>query len=326
MHIVIVHNSIIPALRYGGIERVIWYHGEELSKRGHKVTFLVKKGSQCAFANVLELYTGLSINQQIPKDADFVHLNYQPNEEIQFPYLVTIHGNLSPEHCFFENTNFVSANHAKRYGADAFVYNGLNWDDYGKPSLHASKNYVHFLGKAAWRLKNVRGAIKIAHANKTEIKVLGGTRVNIKMGIRITVSHWAKFYGMVGGKQKNSLLKYSKGLVFPVLWHEPMGLALVESLYFGSPVLATKYGSLPEIVTEEFGILSNSMTDLIDGFHRLESFNRKVCNEYAVDVFSARVMSDNYLKLYEKILNGEKINSQRPAFVEAENELEAFLP
>jgi glycosyltransferase involved in cell wall biosynthesis len=325
MHIVIVHNSIIPAVKYGGIERVIWYLGEELAKRGHVVTYLVKKGSSCAFANVISYDFKQPITNQIPNDADFVHVNFHVNEKIEYPHLITVHGNLPKETVFNENTSFVSANHAKRYGASAFVYNGMNWDDYGKPSLNACKNYVHFLGKAAWRLKNVRGAIKIADANKTQIKVLGGNRINIKMGPRITLSPRARFYGMVGGKQKNELIKYSKGLVFPVLWHEPMGLALIESLYFGCPVLATKYGAIPEIISKEFGILSNAMPELIEGFQHLECFNRKICNEYATDIFNSKVMTDNYLKLYEMILNGERINNGRPGFVEAENILEPFL-
>jgi len=324
MHIVIIHDSKIPVLKYGGTERVVWYLGEELAKRGHKVTYLVPQGSHCEFADVIPFNQGLTIKSQVPKDADFIHVHFNTHEEIDIPHLITIHGNLSKDTVFSENICFVSENHARRYGAEAFVYNGLNWDDYGTPSLNANKNYVHFLGKAAWRLKNVRGAIKIAQTNKTRIKIMGGSRINMKMGFRITFSTWARFYGMVDNKQKNEILKYSKGLIFPVLWHEPLGLAIIESLYFGTPVLATKYGSIPEIITEEFGILSNSMSDLISGFKNLNSFNRRICNEYAVDQFSARVMTGNYLKLYEMILNGEKINRERPKFVEQENELAPF--
>ena len=320
MNIVIIHNSKIPAEEYGGIERVIWYLGAELAKMGHKITFLVKPGSECTFANLKILNPSISINKQIPVNTDFVHFHFNPNEMIDLPHLITVHGNLPSETLFFPNTNFVSKNHALRYGANAFVYNGLDWDDYGKPDFIGKGNYVHFLGKAAWRVKNVRGAINIAHHNKTEIKILGGTRFNLKMGFRFTTSKWASFYGMVGGKEKLDLLKHSKALIFPVLWHEPFGLAIIESLYFGCPVMGTKYGSLPELITEGVGFLSNSVQELIAEFKNMGDISPKICHEYAADNFNSKIMTKNYLSLYEKILNGEKINSSTPQFVEKENQ------
>ncbi len=104
------------------------------------------------------------------ESTDFVHIHFQPKDKIEFPHLITIHGNLPEETQFFPNTNFVSKNHAKRYHADAFVYNGLNWDEYGKPDLKNERNYVHFFGKAAWRIKNVNGAIKMAKKTKLKLK------------------------------------------------------------------------------------------------------------------------------------------------------------
>jgi glycosyltransferase involved in cell wall biosynthesis len=318
MNIVIVHNSKIPAIYYGGIERVIWYLGMELSKLGHKITYLAAPGSHCPFANILPLNPEVSIQKQVPRNTDFVHFHFNPGEEIQFPYLVTIHGNLPEDTEFFQNTNFVSENHAMHYGVNAFVYNGFNWDEYGKPEITNKMNYVHFLGKAAWRVKNVNGAIKIAHSNKTEIKILGGTRVNFKMGLRVSLSKWAKFYGMVATAQKIELLRHSKALIFPVLWHEPFGLAIIESLYFGCPVLGTKYGSLPELIPEEFGFLSNSIPELIENFERINSFDPLKCNEYAVEKFNSKIMALNYTELYERILNGYNINENVPAFVNKE--------
>jgi len=323
--ITIVHNSKIPVTAYGGIERVIWYLAEELLKMGHKITFLVEKGSYCPFAPVVAYDPQKSINAQIPSPADFVHLHFQPNEIIDFPHLITVHGNLPEETVFFPNTNFVSQNHAKRYNADAFVYNGLNWDDYGKPDLKNQRNYIHFLGKAAWRIKNVRGAIEIAKQNKTEIKILGGQRINLKMGFRFTTTKYATFYGMVGASKKNEILNGSKGLIFPVLWHEPFGLAIIESLYYGCPIIGTKYGALPELVSPEYGFLSNTLNELSEAIGILGSYNQKRCHEYALNQFNSRIMTENYLKLYDRILNGEKINRDVPQFIKTENQLESLI-
>lgn len=325
MHIVIVHNSKIPVITYGGIERVIWGIAEKLFLLGHKITFLVKEGSFCPFADILVCDFEKPINDQIPKTADFVHIHFNPIERIEFPHLITIHGNLPKETVFFPNTNFVSKNHALRYNADAFVYNGLNWDEYDKPDFTCTENYVHFLGKAAWRVKNVKGAIHMADKNKTEIKILGGTRLNLKMGFRFTFSPFATFYGMVGAQKKNEILKRSKGLVFPVLWHEPFGLAIIESLYFGCPVIGTEFGALPEIVTGSYGFLSNSLAELSEAFHLLGSFNRKLCNEYAINQFNSKIMADNYLKLYFRILNNEKINRETPKYNESKNSLSQLM-
>jgi len=145
------------------------------------------------------------------------------------------------------------------------------------------------------------------------------------MGMRFTVTKWAKFYGMVGGTKKNELLKNSGALIFPVLWHEPFGLAIIESLYFGCPVFGTKFGSLPELINDETGFLSNSIQELIGGLKNHNLFDRKKCHEYAVSEFNSRLMAESYLKLYERILNGEKINRNIPQYIPGKNSLEKYL-
>ena len=69
---------------------------------------------------------------------------------------------------------------------------------------------------------------------------------------------------MVGGTQKTGLLNASRGLIFPVRWHEPFGLAVIESLYFGCPVFSTPYGALPELVPVHCGVLSDQASVLAE--------------------------------------------------------------
>ena len=78
------------------------------------------------------------------------------------------------------------------------------------------------------------------------------------MGLRFTLSQRIRFHGMVAGERKSALLRQSSGLIFPVVWHEPFGLAVVESLYMGAPVFATPYGALPEIVTPAITAFTSS--------------------------------------------------------------------
>jgi glycosyltransferase involved in cell wall biosynthesis len=283
---------------------------------GHQVTFLAGEGSRCDFAGVRILDPGIPLARQIPEDVDLVHSFINIWEELPKPLMVTIEGNSRPGRDFHINTCFVSRNHALRYGSDCFVYNGMDLDELGKPDLYRERNYLHFLGKAAWNVKNVKGCIGIARKSGIPLRVLGGNRINLKMGVRITLDRSVRFEGMVGGNYKNKLINGSKALLFPVLWHEPFGIALTESLYFGCPVFGTPYGSLPELIPAEFGFLSSSASELISALEHAESYDRRKCHEYASDNFSSRKMTQDYLLLYEKILNGVSLNSRPPRLVD----------
>ncbi|MFN0082526.1 MAG: glycosyltransferase [Ferruginibacter sp.] len=325
MKILIAYQGIIPVRNYGGTERVIWYLGKELSKLGHSVSYLVNQGSYCDFAEVIFIDPSKSLTTQIPEETDIVHFNFFPAERISQPYVITMHGNITDDRKFDLNTIFVSANHAERFGSKAFVHNGLDWDDYQKPSFNNTRSYYHFLGNAAWRVKNVLGAINIIHQTQNEkLKVLGGHRLNINMGFRFTISARISFCGMVGGEKKLGLLNGSKGLVFPVLWNEPFGLALTESLYFGCPVFGTPYGSLPEIIQTDIGFLSNNSKELAKQIENSEQFSKKRCHEYATDVFNAKIMTERYLAKYEQVLNGETLNKTAPQLIAVQQE--KFLP
>lgn len=325
MKILIAYQGIIPVTNYGGTERVIWYLGKELSKLGHAVTFLVNKGSHCDFAKVIFLDPTQRLTDQIPEEVDIIHFNFFPSVHITKPYIITMHGNINDDRKFDLNTVFVSANHAERFGSKAFVHNGLDWDDYQQPSFNNTRPHYHFLGNAAWRVKNVQGAINIIHQTKKEkLKVLGGTRLNFSMGFRLTTSPRIRFYGMVGGEKKFSLLNGSKGLIFPVRWHEPFGLAITESLFFGCPVFGTPYGSLPEIVNSEVGFLSTKIIELKEAIESNNNFSAKVCNEYAVENYNSKKMALQYLEKYSTVLNGGMLNTINPSLIQVQTE--RFLP
>lgn len=214
MHICIVNNTAIPALKYGGTERVIWWLGKMLVKMGHKVSYLVAKGSYCPFADVYELDTALPFNSQVPKMTDLIHLLTGTNEKPVKPYIVTLQGNMNEAVALDINTVFVSRNHANRFGSDCFVYNCLDAEDYGKPDLIVKRNYIHFLADAAWRVKNVRGAINIAGKAGSQLHVIGGVRFNFNMGIRLTFDLNTRFHGMKGEKKRIKLSMAQKVYCF----------------------------------------------------------------------------------------------------------------
>jgi hypothetical protein len=312
MHILLFNPCKIPALLYGGTERVLWDLAKILNLKGHKISFLVNQGSYCDFAEVIIYDSKKDINIQIPESVDFVHCHTIPAQAIIKPYLITIHGNPSFGELLDKNCVFVSKNHAERYQSDAFVYNGLNWSNYPKPKLEQQKSYFHFLANAAWKVKNVTGAISITNKAKERLVVLGGSRLKFKI-----------VKGMVNNQEKAEFMQNSKGLVFPVLWNEPFGLAVIESLFFGCPIFATPYGSLSELVNNEVGFLTSSTDEMANVLKNAQQYDKLKCHQHAVDNFSVEIMATNYLKYYEKVLNGEVLNQFIPTL---KNKEDKYLP
>ncbi|WP_299457142.1 glycosyltransferase [uncultured Microscilla sp.] len=308
MHILQICNGKVPVQKYGGTERVVWWLSKELHKRGHQITLLVPEGSYSDFAQVLTYNPQQHLDEQIPEDIDIVHAHLPITQPLSKPYVVTMHGNSGLGEEYDIHTIFVSHNHAQRHQAEAFVYNGLGLDDYGTIALNASRQHLLFLGQDR-KEKNLKGCQYIA--NKTgETLVAGGAEK--KKPLLSFQKDNTIYKGMVGGEDKLELLRHSKALLFPVLWDEPFGLAMIESLYFGAPVFGTCYGSLPEIITKEVGFLSNSKDELVAAVQNLQDFNAQTCHEYVCDNFSAKQMTDKYLTYYEKVLNGESINAAKP--------------
>lgn len=306
MNIAFVVDTPLPASLYGGTERVVWGLMSVLRRNGHRLWLVAPEGTVCPFAEVIVRNTRQKIEKQIPKEVDIVHFHTLLTEPYERPHLVTVHGN-SLSDVVSENSVFVSRNHSERFGVDSYVLNGLNWSDYPAPQLSQKRKHYHFLGKAAWRVKNLKGAIDTVHAiSGAHLDVLGGYRLNFKMGFRLTLSPRIHFYGMVDDARKAEVIQRSRGLIFPVRWHEPFGLAIVESLYYGAPVFATPYGSLPELINDEVGYLDCDHIRLAEHISYVD-YNPRKCYEYARDLFSAERMANDYLLKYEQVLAGNSL-------------------
>ena len=310
MNILMVYKGELPPVTYGGTERVIWSLTKGLDQLNHKVYLLSPTPVDCPWATTITFDPSKPIDEQIPDFIDVVHFHTGGVSEKK-PYVITRHGNRGAEQKNDPNSVFVSQKHALNHGCEAFVHNGLDWSDYRKPDLDPAKrlNRYHFLGKAAWRVKNVQGAIDITKKAGTNLDVLGGFRLNFKMGFRLTLDRHVKFHGMVDNEIKCNVLEKSSGLVFPVTWEEPFGLAITESLYMGCPVFGTPYGALPEIVTApEFGFLSNRENEIVEALKQ-HQIQPKLCHEYAQDLFDHITMAKNYLAMYEKVIAGQVLNT-----------------
>lgn len=292
-----------PVQGYGGTERVCYWLAKAQAEMGHEVTILCKPGSQLPFARTVAIPDKLDdIDPYLPRGVDIVQLYGTPNFKISAPFLVNIGGNGRAGEKFHPNTVFVSRNHAERHGWTEYVHNGIDLSEY---SLHAKKDtFLLFLAKAKWRVKNLKGAIKIAQRAGHPLHVGGGRAGFWHRGV---VSH-----GTVDGALKLRLLQQARALLFPVIWDEPFGLIVVEAMACGTPVVATPRGALPEIVTPESGVLADSFEELVTACREAGRFSPEACRARVAEKFTHGHMAQRYLEYYARILREGKLRDGQP--------------
>ncbi|MEK6705695.1 MAG: glycosyltransferase [Candidatus Poribacteria bacterium] len=308
MHIAIYHDAVIPPIQYGGTERVIKWLANALILLGHKVTLLARPGSAITGANIL--YDVLYIDNKhgwqnlISNDVDIIHLFLTPHEHVKKPFLVTIQGNGKEGELFHRNTVFISRKHAENHGTTHFVYNGLDPAEF--QSNQTREDYLVFLAKASWKVKNLLGALEIARIAQKRLIVMGDRK--LPLGADSIKRFFGKirnveYLGMVNDHEKNHFLKKAHGLLFPVRWHEPFGIAILEALASGCPIFGTPYGSLPEIITSDVGYLETKASSLAEKINQ-RLFEPSVCsNRVITGGFTHIDMAKAYIRYYNRILN-----------------------
>src|SRR5690606_27535598 len=138
----------------------------------------------------------------------------------EFPTLVTIQGNGKQGEDFSRNTSFLTRKHAAIHGSDVFVYNALDFEEY--PWQPTKKNWDQFLfmAKGSWKVKNLKHCIKACKQSKKHLHIGGGKSW--------LPSKYIHSYGMVGGDEKLEIMRKCDALLWPVRWHEPFGIAVIE--------------------------------------------------------------------------------------------------
>jgi glycosyltransferase involved in cell wall biosynthesis len=321
----IVHYMPIqfPVRGYGGTERIAFWLGKAQAEMGHQVTYLCQKDGELPFANTIDVPGGIEdLTEYIPSDTDIVQLyNVFPNSleiapqlgienrriktpklRLDFPFLVGIHGNGQVDEAYHPNSVFVSRNHAQRHNWTEYVYNGVDISEY--PMCHSKDDYLLFLAKANWTVKNLAGAIRVANQVRLPLHVAGG---KAPPWSRNVISH-----GTIDGTQKLNLLQKSRALIFPVIWNEPFGVAVIEALASGTPVIATNVGALPEIIDSTCGAIANSLSGLVDAVSSVKLLDPCACRQQVEKRFTHIHMAENYLRYYKKILQTGNIRDGYP--------------
>lgn len=312
LKIVFVHAGILPVKTYGGTERILFWHMCELVRQGHQVTLIGHPQSEVAMHGIeliaLEAAKKDDWGSLIPIDASIVHLQYNWQKALRVPHINTVHGNGKLGEVFYPNSVFVSQRHAQIHQAQAYIHNAIDLREY---PYQAPKNQQWeqflFLAKASWRVKNVKHAVKACKRNQKHLYIAGGKVFSL--------SKYIHNEGFVGGDRKMKLLRSTDALIFPVRWEEPFGIAVIEAMSQGRPVIGSSYGSLKELITPQTGMICHNYKELEAALAGGENrFNPDVIRKYVEDHFDISDYTKKYVAAYLKVIAGEQLNSTAPVF------------
>ncbi|MDT8400951.1 MAG: glycosyltransferase family 4 protein [Bacteroidales bacterium] len=241
---------------------------------------------------------------------DFLPLTY--SGLIKTPVLTTVHGFSSPKILavykkYNRNNFYVSISNSDRcpdLDYIATVYNGIDTD--GFTFKKTSKDYLLFFGRIHPE-KGTYESIQIAKKSGRKLIIAGliQDKEYFENRIKPFINGDDIFYaGNSGPGERDKLLGEAYALLHPVSFEEPFGLSVAEAMMCGTPVIAFKLGSMPELILNgETGFLVNTIEEAADAVANIKSIDRKYCREYAVSKFSRQKMVEGYIKVYEKILD-----------------------
>ena len=189
----------------------------------------------------------------------------------------------------------------------ATVYHGLPTDLY---TFHPMPGkYLAFLGRISPE-KRPDHAIEIAKRVGMPLRIAAkvdpADRNYFEAEIEPLLSHpLIEYVGEITDDEKDDFLGDAYAMLAPYDWPEPFGLVIIESLAAGTPVIALRRGSVPEIITDGAdGYICESVDDMVDAVGRIDLLDRDVCRRNARRV-SDKAMADRYLEIYEQVLQIE---------------------
>jgi glycosyltransferase involved in cell wall biosynthesis len=307
MHVVVASHHRLPVEGYGGKERVVVALVRGLVALGHRVTLLAQPGSRVPEATVVEVPPrklkdpAADLAPHLPGDVDVLHAHFPLGRGPDgLPFLRTLHENLKPKDPRPPNIVFLSRDHARRHGSEAFVYNGL--DPTAFRFRRRKEQWDLFLG----RLHSAKGyhwAVEAAKESGRKLIVAGGWRPSFTGTI--------KYVGEVDGNRKAVLLARARCLWMPALWDEPFGLTSIEAFFSGTPVLGTRRGALPEVITSAVGALCDTLEEMIGAAESIGTRSPDACRAHAERYFTHVTMAEEYVRFYRHLIETGKLPAGR---------------
>ena len=337
----------VPPRLYGGTERIVSYLTEELVRKGHDVTLFASGDSQtsaklvAAAPQALRLdpsiqdplpYIALQLEQVRRRAADFDVLHFH-TDLIHLPLVhalfgaravTTLHGRLdqSPYAAMFSecaDAPLVSISDAQRAPIAwakwlGTVYHGL------PPSVcefepRPRGDYLAFLGRMSPEKRPDR-AIEIAARSGVKLKIAAKVDERdlpyFREHVQPLLAHrHVEFVGEIGERDKAAFLGNARALLFPIDWPEPFGLVLIEAMSCGTPCIAWRTGSIPEVVDDGVtGFIVGSVDEAARAVARLGLIDRYAVRTRFKRRFSVERMANDYLRIYAQL---DEIDADRAA-------------
>src|SRR4051794_16625425 len=321
----------VPPKLYGGTERVVAWLVDELASLGHEATLFASGDSKTAaklhavWPQALRLgrprtdpmVAQAALLEAVARHAsefDVIHahidwLHLPLLSRLGVPFLTTCHGRMdlpgfSDVVGRFPDAPFVSISDNQRLPLSE-AYHGLPTDLF-RPSLEAG-SYLAFLGRLTAE-KGPEAAIRIARASKMPLRIAAkvprGERGYFKEKLEPQIDgKQVQLTGEVNDETKRQFLADAAALLFPIDWPEPFGLVMIEAMACGTPVIAFKSGSVPEVIDDGItGFVVPGETEAVEAIGRLSELDRRQVRRHFEKRFTATRMAQEYVRQYETLV------------------------
>jgi glycosyltransferase involved in cell wall biosynthesis len=331
----------VPPKLYGGTERIVAYLADELASMGHDVTLfasgdsLTKARLEAVWPRALRLDASirdylaphLIMLQTIAERAeefDIIHshvdyLGYPIFQRVGVPFVTTLHGRLdlpelSPLYDAFDEVPVVSISDSQREPLPhanyvATVLHGLP-ERLLLPSF-GTGGYLAFIGRISPE-KAPDAAIRIAAQAGMKLKIAAKVDAVDREYFTTKIEPLIKgpdveYIGEISDAEKGAFLGNAAGLIFPIAWREPFGLAMIEAMACGTPVIAFRRGSVPEVVDDGVsGFIVDDEAQAVAAAQRLHRLDRARVRRVFEERFTARRMTEDYLNIYRRLIAREQ--------------------
>jgi len=330
----------VPPRTYGGIELMLHNLVEELVKRDYDITLFASGGSKTKARLISPIKQALWLQRdfknphaavikllKLVKEKAFSfdlihnHFNFFMFPLVFYdklpPILTTIHRPINGLYAevikLFPQIHFCAISEDAKQNAEKqgipimdVIPNGINPKLY--PFNAKPKDYLLYIGRLN-KEKGIITALEIAKKAKQKLVVAGnivGAQewTHFMQGVQPHLNEkGVKFLGQVDFKEKIEIFKNAKALLFPINRQEPFGLVMIEAMACGTPVIAFRKGSVPEVVEHgKTGFVVDTEEEMIKAIGKISSIKRTACRKLVEKKFNLNLMVSRYEKLYEKIL------------------------
>jgi glycosyltransferase involved in cell wall biosynthesis len=247
------------------------------------------------------------------------HFDFLPlmwSRLVATPIVATIHGFSSADilpayRAYDDRVHYVAISAADRHPDLTYVatiHHGIDLDAFPYRPNPDPDGHVLFFGRIHPD-KGAADAIEIARAAERPIVLAGiiQDQEYFEAEVRPRLGPEAVYVGPVGGSDRAVLLGSAAALLHPIAFEEPFGLSVIEAMACGTPVIAYRRGSMPELIQDGVnGFLVHGLDEAVAALSKLDTLERKTCRVDAEARFSSARMVAEYAAVYDHILRGER--------------------